>query len=110
MIYSKHFETILMAVVCYVDFTSPTSFEMETSSEESLENLPKIEEEIPELKVENPCVVEKEVKEVIAAEEIQLIYKPPRFFRRSIFSKTIKSFGEKELSKKSKVKRPLRIR
>lgn len=85
---------------------------MDNSSEEPTENLEKSQEEIPELSVEGPCVIEtvKEEKRVVDFEDVNLIYKPPRFFRRSIFSKTIKLFGEQNLDKKVKVKkkRPLR--
>jgi hypothetical protein len=69
------------------------------------------EQEIPELKVENICVVEdvlKENKEVTDAEGVELIYKPPRFFRRSLIHKTLKFFEKKEKNEKSKLKRPLR--
>jgi hypothetical protein len=71
---------------------------------------PDQETEIPELSVENPCAVEdpKENKEVIDAEEVKLIYKPPRFFRRSLIYKTLKFFEKKEKDEKPKLKRPLR--
>lgn len=85
---------------------------METSNDETFPEISSDEKkEIPELCVENPCVIEnvlKEEKEVIDAEEVNLIYKPPRFFRRSLINKTIKLFEANDENKKPKKKRPLR--
>lgn len=78
--------------------------------EATLSDLPLDEEkEIPELSIENACVIEdvsKENKEVIDADGVELIYKAPRFFQRSLIHKTMKIFQKKET--KPKLKRPLR--
>lgn len=71
---------------------------------------PDQEKEIPELSVENPCVIEnifKENKEVIDLEKVELIYEPPRFFRRSLIYKTLKFFDKEKKEEELKFDRPL---
>lgn len=85
--------------------------------EATLTDLPlENEREIPELSVENPCVIEDIFKdkkeevgaEEVGAEEVELIYKPPRFFRRSLIHNALKVFDKGDKEKKPKHKRPLR--
>lgn len=58
----------------------------------------KSEKDFPELKVENPYIIEEAKKDVDKeADEdlmkVDLIYKSPRLFRKSIIYKTWKLFG-----------------
>lgn len=69
-----------------------------------------MEQEFTELSVQVSCETEEvqkgEAKET-DIEEVQLIYKPPRLFRKSLIFKTWKLFGVQQESHE-KLHRPMR--
>lgn len=71
-------------------------------------------EEVPELSVKNPYVVEEGPKDEpikdSQIEDAELIYKSPRLFRRSLIHKTWKLFKKDQLKDENEPKfnRPLK--
>ena len=67
-----------------------------------------MEQEFTELSVQVSCETEEvQNGEVTDIEEVQLIYKPPRLFRKSLIFKTWKLFGAQQESCE-KLHRPIR--
>lgn len=69
-----------------------------------------MEKYVPELCVQNPHVIEDDAKsegKPCDTDEVKLVYRAPRLFRKSIIFKTMNLFGRND-GKEEKVDRPFK--